>query len=256
MGRRLQLSSTRVWFAAGGLIASMSIAPACGQESNIPDGFVLVKDIVPSIVLDMRYYHGHNFIGRQIEGYLAPNSYLTRPAAEALKNVQDELMELGLSLKIYDSYRPQRAVNEFIEWAEDLDDTAAKAEFYPDLSKTVLFDEGYISARSGHTRGSTLDLTIVPYPPPDEPDWSAKSQQSCKLPADQRFARKLLSRHRVVPRYCETRGHVRQVQRDLATGFEVDGVDFTGLRKTVALSRTAAQQRVVRLHPPEREFFQ
>ena len=188
LGWRLQLTNTRVWFATGGLIASISIAPACSQESNIPEGFVLVKDVVPSIVLDMRYYHGHNFIGRQIDGYLAPKSYLTRPAAMALKLVQDELMELGLSLKIYDAYRPQRAVNEFIEWAENLDDTAAKAEFYPDLSKSMLFDECYIAARSGHTRGSTLDLTIVPYPPPDEPDWSAQNQQSCKLPADQRFA--------------------------------------------------------------------
>lgn len=185
-GRRF--TDARVWISTGSLIVTISIAPACSQESRIPKEFVSVKDVIPSIVLDMRYYHGHNFIGRRIDGYHAPKSYLTRPAAEALKKIQQELMELRLSLKIYDSYRPQRAVDQFIEWATDLDDTAGKAEFYPDLSKSVLFEEGYIAARSGHTRGSTLDVTIVPYPPPDEPEWSAQNQQSCKLPAAQRFA--------------------------------------------------------------------
>ncbi len=158
------------------------------QDTAISDGFVLVKDAIPTIVLDMRYAGQHNFIGRPIEGYQAPNAYLTREAADALAKVQDELLTLGLSIKIYDSYRPQRAVNHFIEWAMDLSDTAVKEEFYPGVAKTDLFSEGYISERSSHTRGSTLDLTIVPYPPPAEPEWFIEQQQPCTLPAENRYA--------------------------------------------------------------------
>jgi len=158
------------------------------QDTTVPDGFVLVEDVIPTIVLDMRYAGQHNFIGRQIEGYHAPIAYLTREATDALAKVQKELLTLGLSIKIYDSYRPQQAVNHFIEWARDLNDTLVKEEFYPGVSKLDLFSEGYISARSSHTRGSTLDLTIVPYPPSALPEWSAEEQQACTLPAESRYA--------------------------------------------------------------------
>ena len=158
------------------------------QDSGVPDGFVNVSDVIPTIVLDMRYYGEHNFIGRRIEGYNAPVAYLTREAAEALSRVQAELLPLGLSLKIYDAYRPQRAVNDFIRWAENLEDMAVKAEFYPDVAKDQLFEEGYISARSGHSRGSTVDLTIVPVPAPEEPAWTIENQQSCTREANERYA--------------------------------------------------------------------
>ncbi len=138
--------------------------PIFSQDTAVPDGFLLVKDVIPTIVLDIRYAGRHNFIGRPIKGYHAPNAYLTREAADALAKVQEELLTMGLSIKIYDSYRPQRAVDHFIAWAMDLSDTAIKEEFYPGVAKTDLFSEGYISERSSHTRGSTLDLTIVAYP--------------------------------------------------------------------------------------------
>lgn len=110
----------------------------------------------------MRYFSSHNFIGRPIKGYNAPVCLLTRPAANAVKQVADRLRPFGLTLKIYDCYRPQSAVNDFIAWAKDPSQNQMKNEFYPQVEKKRLFEEGYLAARSGHSRGSTLDLTIVP----------------------------------------------------------------------------------------------
>lgn len=129
--------------------------------AQIPKEFVYVEDLIPSIRLDLRYFGSHNFMGNPIEGYHRNVVILTKQAAVALNEVQNELKLYNLSIKIFDAYRPQRAVNHFIRWAKDLNDTLNKQEYYPDVKKEHLFKEGYIAARSGHTRGSTLDMTLV-----------------------------------------------------------------------------------------------
>ncbi|MDD3312210.1 M15 family metallopeptidase [Pseudodesulfovibrio sp.] len=131
------------------------------RAAELPEGFVHVGDLVPGAVLDVRYCTAHNFVGAPVDGYLAPQVILSRPAAEALAGVQEDLKAFGLGLKIYDGYRPQRAVDHFVRWGRNLKDTKMKAEFYPDVDKKNLFRDGYIATRSGHTRGSTVDLTVI-----------------------------------------------------------------------------------------------
>ena len=114
----------------------------------------------PDAIPEVRYDSTYNFTGDRIRGYERPTSMLTVEAAEALKAVSDELTPMGCRLKIYDSYRPQRAVEHFVEWSKQADGTRMKAYFYPDLNKSVLFPQGYISEKSGHSRGSTVDLTL------------------------------------------------------------------------------------------------
>lgn len=122
--------------------------------------FVLLTDVVPDAILEIRYYSTYNFVGDRIDGYEQPTALLTKEAAAALKNASDELKAKGYRLKIYDAYRPQKAVTHFMNWAKDIDDTRMKEYFYPELDKSVLFDQGYIAEKSGHSRGSTVDLTL------------------------------------------------------------------------------------------------
>jgi D-alanyl-D-alanine dipeptidase len=131
------------------------------NASELPSGFVYLSDVVPTIVLDMRYTTSENFIGTPIEGYIKPVAIATKEASVALNNAQTALQRFGLSLKIYDAYRPQRAVDHFVRWAEDLTDVRKQTEYYPKVAKEVLFQEGYIASKSGHSRGSTFDLTLV-----------------------------------------------------------------------------------------------
>ena len=137
------------------------------QREPLPDSrdaremFVDLQKVIPDILLDIRYYGKHNFVGDTIDAYKAPLALLTKEAATALKGVQDDARAYGLSILVYDAYRPQSAVNHFVRWAEDLSDTLMKQEFYPDVKKSNLFKEDYIAARSGHSRGSTLDMTLV-----------------------------------------------------------------------------------------------
>lgn len=123
-------------------------------------GFVEISEAVPDAILEIRYYSTYNFVGARIDGYEEPVALLTREAADALKEVSDDLAEQGCRLKIYDAYRPQSAVDHFQRWAADLEDVSMKAYFYPDLDKSVLFSQGYIASKSGHSRGSTVDLTL------------------------------------------------------------------------------------------------
>jgi len=122
--------------------------------------FVTITDIVPEAILEIRYFSTYNFVGTRIDGYLQPTALLTRQAADSLKAVSDDVMEQGFRLKIYDAYRPQCGVDHFVRWAADIPDTTMKPYFYPDLDKSVLFEQDYIMAKSGHTRGSTVDLTL------------------------------------------------------------------------------------------------
>ncbi len=121
-----------------------------------------VQQVIPTFQLDLRYYGVDNFVGERIDGYQAPRALLTRPAAEALGRVQQELAPFGLGLKLFDAYRPQRAVEHFVRWARDVNDTRMKATFYPDVAKRDLFKKGYIAEKSSHSRGSTVDVTLVP----------------------------------------------------------------------------------------------
>jgi zinc D-Ala-D-Ala dipeptidase len=128
---------------------------------GMPEAFVRIEEIIPNIQVDLRYFTDKNFLGRHVDGYLASRCLLAKEAAEALRKVQDELNRFGLGLKIYDAYRPQRAVNHFVRWGKDLDDTKMQTEYYPKIQKKDLFNEGYIAEKSSHSRGSTVDLTIV-----------------------------------------------------------------------------------------------
>lgn len=142
-------------------LALCSAGCASAQQSSRPQDFVDATSIVPGLVVDMRYAGADNFIGRRIPGYEAPVCNLTRDAALALAEVQDDLARFGLGLKVFDCYRPARAVAAFVAWAEDPNDRAQEARFYPRVDKSRLIPEGYIAARSGHSRGSTVDLTLV-----------------------------------------------------------------------------------------------
>jgi len=131
------------------------------QEKTLPDGFIYVDTVIPDIKVELRYGTIHNFVGVRIDGYIAPKCIFTKQAAQALKKVQAEMKPFGLGLKIYDAYRPQQAVH-FLSWAAEGSDVRMKDEFYPGLDKKELFRKGYLARRFGHSRGSTVDLTLVP----------------------------------------------------------------------------------------------
>ena len=128
--------------------------------SSDSSDFVLVSDFIPDVILEIRYYSTFNFIGDRIDGYEMPVALLTREAATALKAVSDDLLKSGYRLKIFDAYRPQKAVDHFVRWAKDLNDTRMKKYFYPELDKSVIIPKGYVLEHSGHSRGSTVDLTL------------------------------------------------------------------------------------------------
>lgn len=131
------------------------------QKQSLPEGFVYAKTIIPDLDVELRYYGTNNFVGDTIEGYNSNTLILSKATVEKLKLVQEELQQQNLCLKVYDGYRPQRAVNHFMRWAKALNDTVNKQQFYPDVKKQNLFNAGYIASRSGHSRGSTVDLSIT-----------------------------------------------------------------------------------------------
>ncbi|GHV49660.1 hypothetical protein FACS1894216_00410 [Synergistales bacterium] len=144
---------------------ALTFAVICAMERNaqaMPDGFVYVSDgSIPGVVCDIRYYGANNFVGGRIDSYNAPEAILTTEAARALGRAADILKGKGYAIKIFDAYRPASAVARFVRWAADVNDTTMKKAFYPDTEKSELFKKGYISKRSGHSRGSTVDLTII-----------------------------------------------------------------------------------------------
>lgn len=128
---------------------------------KVPEGFQSISEIIPSLALDLRYASTSNFTGSVVEGYRPAKKVLTISTLRALQRVQDSLYKRGLGLKLYDGYRPQRAVNYFVAWSEQLSDTLMKKVYYPNIPKNELFKQGYIAMRSGHSRGSTVDLTLM-----------------------------------------------------------------------------------------------
>jgi len=142
----------------------------------------------PTIPHDIRYTTQHNFVGRRVHAYRDPICALTRPAAEALADAQDVLRPRGYSLKVYDCYRPQTAVDDFVGWAKRLHDDRMKEEFYPRVDKSRLFADGYIAEESGHSRGSTVDLTLVELPADPQPRWRpSDGLVPCIAPYAERF---------------------------------------------------------------------
>ncbi len=158
------------------------------HASERPDAFVEIREVIPDAIMDIRYFSEHNFVGARVDGYKAPMCYLTREAAQA--RVQADIAPFGFGIKIYDCFRPQRAVDHFARWAEDVQNVATQKEFYPTVDKRHLFRDGYIADRSGHSRGSTVDLSIVELPPAKQPQFilGVTEQKECFLPEGERFA--------------------------------------------------------------------
>ncbi|MGW4755659.1 M15 family metallopeptidase [Streptomyces chartreusis] len=207
-------------------LLAVTAAPATAQAKTAtdkaPKDFVALRTVDPTIIQEMRYFTPHNFVGERIDGYRQPLCILTRPAAQALHKAQLRLLRQGYSLKVYDCYRPQRAVDHFVRWAEDLDDQAMKGEFYPNVDKTRLFLDGYIAEKSGHSRGSTMDLTIV------------------RLPA--KPTRPYLPGEPLVPCYAQKAERFPDNSVDMGTGFDC----FDTLSHTLD-PRIQGEQRTNRL---------
>ena len=135
------------------------LAEALAQTEDFSQ-FVNLAEVIPDVILEIRYYSTYNFVGARVDGYEEPVALITRQAADSLRVVSDDLLKQGYRLKIYDAYRPQCAVDHFVRWAADVNDTLMKPYFYPEVPRDSLFELGYIAKRSGHTRGSTVDLTL------------------------------------------------------------------------------------------------
>jgi zinc D-Ala-D-Ala dipeptidase len=160
--RRPLKSSFALRHSLGMVLLALACTPAVlAQTPQRPADFVDAATVVPGLVVEMRYAGAHNFTGGPVDGYQAPHCLLTREAATALTEVARDLAPRGLVVKVFDCYRPVRAVMNFVRWARDLNDQKMKAEFYPDVDKRTLFRDGYIASHSGHSRGSTMDLTLA-----------------------------------------------------------------------------------------------
>lgn len=138
---------------------SFAQKPATPEEDA--SDFCLLTDSIPDVILEIRYFSTYNFVGARVEGYMEPLALITKEAASALRKVNSELKNKGYRLKIYDTYRPQCAVDHFMRWAKNFSDTLTKSSFYPDLTKKQIFEQGFVATKSSHTRGSTVDLTLV-----------------------------------------------------------------------------------------------
>lgn len=160
--RRLRQKSDSLRLPLSVLLLGLALTVSAANESaDLHRDFVDIQQAIPGIEVDVRYFGEDNFVGAPIDGYGAARVYLTRAAADALGSVQKQLSQFGLGLKVFDGYRPQVAVDHFVRWAQDLNDTKMKQRYYPAVDKQNLFRDGYIAERSGHSRGSTVDLTIT-----------------------------------------------------------------------------------------------
>ena len=231
--------------AAEGPLATDSTAEAAAPEAApeaapdttrppLPNGFVRLSEAAPEIAQEIRYTTPYNFVGEPIDGYEAPECILTDRAARALKRVAAALAEDGLGLKVYDCYRPQPAVNHFARWASG-DDAAMKAAFYPDEPRGELFRRGYIATRSGHSRGSTVDLTLVRLPAAssvltDFPDPAEGPLPRCDRPL-------------TGPTGPDIEGGGRLPEGDLDMGTAYDCLDPASATASRAVSREAQRNR-------------
>ena len=174
--------------AAAVVVGLLGVPGVAAAEPEAPEGFVALRDVDPTVIEEIRYATPHDFIGRPVDGYREPMCLLTRQTAEAVHRAQSALLRQGYGLKVYDCYRPQRAVDQFVEWAQHPADDRMKGEFYPAVDKSRLFADGYIDEKSGHSRGSTLDLTVVRLPAaPQRPYIPGEPLEPCTAPLGQRF---------------------------------------------------------------------
>ncbi|OEU96446.1 M15 family metallopeptidase [Streptomyces oceani] len=158
------------------------------SEPKAPEEFVALRRVAPTVLREIRYATAHTFTGAPVEGYEQPLCLLTEDTAKALRQAQRSLLQRGYSLKVYDCYRPQRSVDSFVDWAKDLEDQRMKEEFYPRVDKSRLFEDGYIAEQSGHSRGSTVDLTVVKLPAqPTRPYVPGEPLTPCHAPRAERF---------------------------------------------------------------------
>ncbi|WP_222850422.1 M15 family metallopeptidase [Paenibacillus tengchongensis] len=147
--------------ASGGQQPATAADATMIKKNNLPKGFVYLDEVIPAAQFEIRYYTANNFVGARIDGYKAPLAIFSKEAAAALKKVSDDLAQKGYILHIYDAYRPQKAVNHFLRWSQDASDVKTKQQYYPRLDKRNLFKLGFIAKKSGHSRGSTVDLTLA-----------------------------------------------------------------------------------------------
>jgi D-alanyl-D-alanine dipeptidase len=184
---------------------------AVHHDRNVPDNFVYLCEVIPGLAQDLRYFSTNNFIGERIPGYEVERLISTVEAALTLKKVQQDLAYGGLALKVFDAYRPQRAVDYFIRWAHDPSDIRGKAEYYPNLHKTGIFPGGYLVELSSHSRGSTVDLTIIdqltgaeldmgtPFDFFDPLSWPGSTQVTAQQRANRMLLRAVMGKHGFVP---------------------------------------------------------
>ena len=164
-----------------------------------PSGFVLLSDVIPHIIQEIRYFSTYNFLGERVDGYEEPCSILTKEAARALKAVSNEMFVQGYRLKIFDTYRPACAVRHFVLWGIEDQDVRIKPYFYPDLQKQELFEKGYIAKMSSHSRGSTVDLTLLDMRTGKEVDmgspfdlFSELSHPDCRDVTEEQFENRMM----------------------------------------------------------------
>ena len=188
VARRRPLNAFNILVGVGLALTVVTLSAPALAGSALPKGLVFLRNIDPTIVQDIRYGGSHNFVGRPIRGYLAAECILSEPAAKALKTVQGMLADKKLSLIVWDCYRPKRAVADFLQWSKDPAHSEMKAKFYPRTYKEKLFALGYLARRSAHSRGSTVDVGIVPatFSPTPVPNPS-QSLKACTAAKGERF---------------------------------------------------------------------
>ena len=221
--------------AAEALPAPAERRDAGPSRDPLPDGFVRLSEVAPEIAREIRYTTAFNFVGAPIDGYHAPECILTEPAADALREVAADLASRDLGLKVYDCYRPQQAVDHFARWARG-DDASMKRAFYPDEPKSRLFARGYIAQRSGHSRGSTVDLTLVRLP-----------AQASVLPPSAYPTGEPLPR-------CDREAE-RFLERDLNMGTAYDCLSPTSATASRAVSAEARRNRQTLVEAMSRRGF-
>jgi len=156
------------------LLAVVFLSPAKDERSSLRQGFVDLQEFVPTLIIDLRYASGDNFVGKRIDGYEAKRGVASQQTAQAMRNVQANLVDYGLGLKVFDAYRPQSAVDHFVRWASDPTDTSTRADYYPDVAKKDLIPEDYIAPKSGHSRGSAVDVTLIDLESKEELDMGTR----------------------------------------------------------------------------------
>lgn len=177
------------------------------HAQDVPDNFIYLTEVIPYVEFDLRYYSDDNFIGQPIPGYQSNVLIVTLQAAMALKKVQQDLAYSNFALKFFDAYRPQQAVDYFVRWANDPDDIRMKAQYYPNVDKDELIPKGFIAAKSSHSRGSTVDVTIIslengqeldmgtPFDLFDQKSWPSDTTVTVQQRANRQLLRSVMSKH-------------------------------------------------------------